>query len=150
MDLTPWAWLILPLGITRLLQIALVDRLLHTPREWLLRKLNPDGLPMHDPDRPYLSYLLECPWCLSVWLGGIVMALVSIDATRPATLAVLAALALSLFAVLADRAVDVGPLRDRPPEQEPTPVAAPAEPDVPPVVAAALRDMTGDNTTEET
>lgn len=106
MNLTRWAWLIVPLGICRALQIALWDRIFERPRSWLLGKLNPQGRPMNDPQRPYLSYLIECPWCLSVWIGGLAVALLLWDATRAGTLAVLAALALSLAAVVLDRAVD--------------------------------------------
>lgn len=113
MNLTPWAWLILPLGVCRALQIALWDRIFAAPRSWLLRKLNPQGLALNDPARPYLSYLLECPWCLSVWIGAAAVALVLWDAARQITLAVLAALALSLVVVAVDRTFDRW-LPDRP------------------------------------
>lgn len=106
MNLTTWAWLIVPLGVTRAMQIVLWDRITQRPRDWLLEKLNPAGYGMKDPRRPYLSYLLECPWCVSVWLGLVVVGLVLWDATRAVALAVLAALALSLLAVLIDRAID--------------------------------------------
>lgn len=106
MNLTPWAWLIVPLGLCRLLQIVLWDRVLRRPRGWLLRKLNPEGLSMHDPDRPYLSYALECVWCMSVWVGSWLVPLLLWDLTRAATLAVLLVLALSLVIVIFDRTVD--------------------------------------------
>lgn len=152
MDLTPWAWLILPLGATRLLQIVLWDRVLRRPRSWLMGKLNPRGLPMHDPARPYFSYLLECPWCMSVWLGGGLVALVAWDASRQITLAVLLALTLSLAAVLLDRAIDASPLRDQPPEEPaPTMQGVMPPPEAPPAaVVDALHQLTGDDADEET
>jgi hypothetical protein len=105
-ELTSWAWLILPLGVCRATQIALWDRVLRRPRSWLLRKLNPRGVPMSDPTRPYLSYLLECPWCLSVWVAAAAVAATLYEPTRQATLGVLLALALSLVAVALDRTFD--------------------------------------------
>lgn len=106
MNLTAWAWLILPLGLCRATQMGLHDRIFEKPRGWLLSKLNPEGRSMNDPQRSYLSYLLECPWCLSVWISALFVALVCWETTRFAALAVLLILALSLAAVVLDRAVD--------------------------------------------
>lgn len=146
MNLSTWAWLIVPLGVCRAVQIALHDRILAAPRSWLLRKLNPRGLPMNDPARPYLSYLLECPWCLSVWIGLAAVGLLLWDATRAATLAVLAGLALSLLAVVLDRAVD----RWFPDEPHTTATISRGEVEVegPPAhVAEAFDQLTGDDRT---
>lgn len=150
MDLTPWAWLIIPLGVTRAMQIALWDRLTSRPRAWLLRRLNPENRGMGDPARPYLSYLLECPWCISVWIGAVAVAGLALEATRDATLFVLAALALSLAAVVIDRMIDRW-LPDAPAPKAP---AVTIEGDVnvgtatyeepPAEVAAALAELTGD------
>lgn len=107
MRIENWAWLIVPLGMCRAVQIALVDRIFAKPRKWLLHKLNPRNLPMSDPNRPYLSYLLECPWCISVWLGIVAAILLVNKATLRPTLWVLLALALSLAAVVLDRLIDV-------------------------------------------
>lgn len=153
MNLTTWAWLILPLGVCRATQIALHDRIFEKPRSWLLSKLNPNGLPMTDPERPYLSYLLECPWCLSVWIGFAAVALVLWDATRAGALAVLAALALSLAAVVLDRMVDRW-FPDQPHSSGVTiegdlHVHSPPE-QAPPAVAAAFEELTGDSSTGAT
>lgn len=118
MELTSWAWLILPLGVCRAVQLVLWDRVFQRPRSWLLRRLNPQGYTMTDPRRRYLSYLIECPWCVSVWLGGAAVALVEWDTTREPTLAVLAALALSLAAVAIDRTFDRVWPDDPPPPPE--------------------------------
>lgn len=165
MDLTTWAWLIVPLGVTRAVQIVLWDRITKGPRAWLLERLNPEGYGMGDPRRGYLSYLLECPWCMSIWVGALVTAGLLWDLTRAATLAVLLVLALSLAAVIIDRMVD----RWLPDEAPP---AAPAEVNVgqvvlggpqggefvqdvgyvgddpPPEVAQALADLAGADTDE--
>lgn len=142
MNLINWAWAIIPLGMTRILQVALHDRVLRGPRRWLLRKLNPQGLPMGHEDRPYWSFMLECPWCLSMWLAiGCVAALLC-DATRDAALAVLLVTAISLMAVVIDRLVD----KFTPDQPPPAPAPAPPSPPVPPHVAAAFDQLTGDET----
>lgn len=138
MNLTSWAWVLLPLGVCRAVQIALWDRITERPRRALLARLNPEGRPMSDPDRPYLSYLLECPWCLSVWIAAAFVVLVLFGPTRAAALAVLLVLTLSLLAVGIDRAFD-RLLPDEPPTASPPPAPAP-----PPHVGAAFQDLTGD------
>jgi hypothetical protein len=152
-DLTSWAWLIVPLGVTRAMQIALWDRITQRPRAWLLRKLNPDGLGMGDPNRPYLSYLLECPWCISVWIGLAAVLAVIVPATRTAALVILAALALSLVAVLLDRMIDRF-LPDNPPAPASPPtvqggVVAVWPEEAPQAVVDALADLTGDDSPRE-
>lgn len=89
------------------MQIVLWDRVFKGPREWLLGKLNPKGLPLNHPDRSYLSYLLECPWCMSVWIGAAIALGLANEATDTPTLWVLAVLAISLAAVVIDRLIDV-------------------------------------------
>lgn len=143
MNLTTWAWVLLPLGVCRAVQIALWDRITEAPRRWLLARLNPEGRSMRDPERPYLSYLLECPWCLSVWVAAVAVGLTLYGPTRQATLAVLLVLSLSLLAVGLDRAFDRF-LPDDPPAPEPAP-PAPAGP--PAHVADAFHDLTGDRPT---
>lgn len=146
MNLTPWAWLIVPLGATRLLQLVLHDRLLKGPRDWLLARLNPEDRDMNDPERGYLSYLVECPWCLSVWLGALIVGALLWDASRAAALGVLLVLALSELAVFLDRVVDRltpdQPVPPRPPSTAPNVEQPP--PHVQAALAAAAR--TGDDT----
>lgn len=106
MNLTGWAWLLLPLGVCRAVQIVLWDRITQGPRGWLLRKLNPHGYAMRDPRRSYLAYLLECPWCMSIWVAAVAVGFSAWPTTRRATLLVLLVLALSLVAVGIDHAYD--------------------------------------------
>lgn len=141
MNLTAWAWAIIPLGMTRILQVALHDRVVRGPRRWLLKRLNPQGLPMDHEDRPYWSYMLECPWCLSMWLAIGCVAGLLWDATRAATLAVLLVFAISLLAVVIDRLVD----RFTPDQPPPAPPAFPS-PLAPAHVQAAFDQLTGDET----
>lgn len=118
MNLTSWAWIIVPLGLTRAMQIALWDRITQRPREWLLARLNPEGYGMKDPRRSYASYALECAWCSSVWIAAAATGLLLWDATRAVTLAVLLLLALSLAMVTIDRMID-RTLPDEAPEPQP-------------------------------
>jgi hypothetical protein len=152
-DLTKWAWLILPLGVCRATQMVLVDRIFARPRAALLRWLNPNGYDLRDSRRGYLSYLLECPWCVSVWLGGAAVALVAWEETRPWALFVLAALALSLAAVFMDRLVDKW-TPDEPPASTGDLIVNNtfgAPPDIPPAhVAEAFQSLTGDEHTGST
>jgi hypothetical protein len=106
MNLTPWAALLLPLGVCRAVQIVLFDRVSERPRTWLLRRTNPNGFAVDDPRRPYFSVIWECSWCLSVHLAIIAVAFVAWPTTRNAALLVLAVLATSLLAVGVDRAFD--------------------------------------------
>lgn len=156
MDLTKWTWIIVALGAPRAMQIVLWDRITRAPRHWLQAKLNPQNLPMNDPNRGYLSYLLECPWCMSIWIGAAIVGGLLWDLTRAATLAVLAICAISLVAVLVDRIIDRA-LPDEAPEPQPQVLQvaveheheeAPYEDEPPPAVARALANLTGADTTE--
>lgn len=159
MNLTRWAWLILPLGVCRATQIVLWDRITQGPRRWLLRHLNPEGYGMRDERRGYLAYLLECPWCMSIWLAALAVVLTWWGSTRQATLLVLLVLALSLIAVGIDHAYDRW-LPDEPPQAE-TGIGAFMEQNAgkpyqwgglapPEHVADAFNHLTGDDTTEPT
>lgn len=142
MNLTAWAWLLLPLGVCRAVQIALVDRIFEKPRAWLLTKLNPKGLPMAHPDRGYLSYLLECPWCISIWVAALAVGLVAWDATRAGTMIVLAVLTLSLLAVVLDRIID----RAVPDQPHATEGTGPVMVEEPPAgVTEAFAHLSGDD-----
>lgn len=127
-------------GVCRATQIALHDRILQAPRAKLLRRANPRGLPPGHPELGYLGYLLQCPWCLSIWLG--LAAAVGLSWNLPwlsvpwLTARVLLALAWSLLAVVIDRLID-----KHASDEEAAARQAPAD-DEPP--AAVLAAMTGD------
>jgi hypothetical protein len=105
-NLTPLAWLLVPLGVCRAMQILLFDRVTEPPRRWLLERLNPNGYEVDDPRRPYFSVILSCPWCLSVYVAAAAIGFCLWDTTRSAALAVLAVLSVSLLAVGIDRMFD--------------------------------------------
>lgn len=99
------------LGLCRATQIALHDRILQAPREWLTRRVNPRRLKPGHPDLGYVGYLIQCPWCLSIWIA--LAAVAGLSWNLPwlsvpwLTVRVLAALGLSLLAVVLDRLVDL-------------------------------------------
>lgn len=113
-----WLWLILPLGVSRATQIVLHDKILEKPRDFIDR---------HGP--AYARYSIGCPWCTSMQLALVAVALLAWSFTRRATIWVLIALSVSLVAVVLDRLVDKY-TPDPPPEPEPTP---------PPVMPEAVR-----------
>lgn len=45
----------------RVTRLVTTDRITQAPRNWLLLRLDEDGL---------LSYLIKCDWCASVYVGG--------------------------------------------------------------------------------
>lgn len=101
-----WALIVIPIGVTRGMQILIWDRLFLSPRVWLAKKLNPNDHHMSHPDRSYLSYLMECPYCMSMWVGTFASLGVYFEPTRIVTLLILTALSSSFVAVLLDRAQD--------------------------------------------
>lgn len=107
-----WALVVVPLGVTRAMQIFLWDRITERPRQFLLNRWNPEGFEMGDKRRSYRSYVLECPWCSSVWIGLLVAVGLRFGFTRIFTLLVLSALAASLVAVLLDRWIDASRISD--------------------------------------
>lgn len=134
------------LGVTRATQIALHDRILQAPREWLTRRVNPRRLKPGHPDLGYVGYLIQCPWCLSVWIGAAAVA--GLSWNPGVTIRVLAALGLSLLAVVVDRLIDLyaGDEAAAAREAAEAQVVVVAEEQVPDAVRAAL-DPTGDDPT---
>jgi hypothetical protein len=54
------ALLIGALVTARLTRLVTSDRITEAPRNWLLRRLDPQGL---------AAYFVVCPWCVSVYAG---------------------------------------------------------------------------------
>ena len=124
------------------LVLQVQSRVLRGPRTWLSKRLNPKGYPLGHPKRPYWSWLLECPWCLSVWAGLPLVGGLLWDATRAWVLALLLVLTLSLLTVVIDRLVD----KFTPDPPAPAPPAPPPPAPAPPHVQAAFDQLTGDET----
>mgnify|MGYP006921301587 CR=1 FL=1 len=143
------AVVVLVAAACRATQILLHDRILQAPRAWLTRKVNPRGLKPGHPELGYLGYLIQCPWCLSIWIG--LALVVGLSWNLPwlsvpwlvGRLAV--ALALSLAAVVADRLIDKHASDEDAAARAVVVYATEDEP--PPVVAAALAAATGDEST---
>lgn len=56
--------LILALGaVARITRLITSDRITEAPRDWILDRINPLGLG---------TYLITCPWCMSVYVGFVV------------------------------------------------------------------------------
>ena len=60
-----WWWIVYALAIARATGLITTDYLTKPLRDWLFRKLNPDKT-WHER----LAYLIECPWCVSVWVAA--------------------------------------------------------------------------------
>ncbi len=54
------ALVLLSLAGYRITRLLIEDYILSRPRDWVLDKLK---------DRPMLSYLLTCYWCLGLWVA---------------------------------------------------------------------------------
>lgn len=54
--------LLVSLAVYRGTLLVTGDRITRTPRRWLRARLNEEGR---------VAYLLECPWCVSIYLGTI-------------------------------------------------------------------------------
>jgi hypothetical protein len=56
------AWLLVTLAVlatARLTRLVTTDSITDPARAWL-----------HDHTPPWVTYLVHCPWCVSVWLGA--------------------------------------------------------------------------------
>lgn len=49
------------LAVARLTRLVIYDRITERPRVWLTVRLE---------KRPQLQYLVNCPWCLSMYVGA--------------------------------------------------------------------------------
>lgn len=52
--------LVAALAVARLTRLLVSDKLTVGIRQWVVRKWGPDSM---------ASYLIHCPWCMSVWLA---------------------------------------------------------------------------------
>jgi len=77
------------LAVARLTQLVVADRITDTPRHrissWAwqrrLRRVGmreAEGMP-----EPYLSYLVQCPWCTSIWIGAVAAPLIYFAGSSP-------------------------------------------------------------------
>lgn len=53
------------LAVARTTRLVTSDRLTRAPREWLILRAEAK----HGPDA-LSSYLIQCPWCVSIWAGA--------------------------------------------------------------------------------
>jgi hypothetical protein len=52
------------LATYRLARLLTEDELLEPVREWVWKN--------HAPDETKIGYFVTCPWCVSIWAGGLV------------------------------------------------------------------------------
>jgi hypothetical protein len=70
-----WLLTVLVIGaVHRLTRLAVADEipLVKVPRDWIVRRLDPPP-GVHPPwgaAGRSIAYLMGCPWCMSVWVGG--------------------------------------------------------------------------------
>jgi hypothetical protein len=103
-SLPAWfALIVAPLGVARAVWLVMSDRITAPWRNWMERKGG------------YAAYFVQCPWCVSMWVAGITVALLAWDVTAPVVEWLLFVGALSIFAVLSERVIDRTPmLEDKP------------------------------------
>jgi hypothetical protein len=52
------------LAVARITRLLVEDRLTAAWRQWVVKRFGADSLP---------SYLVHCPWCMSIWIGLVLM-----------------------------------------------------------------------------
>jgi hypothetical protein len=60
--MTTFTLIILVGAVARITRLVTTDRITEAPRDWILDRLNPHGLG---------TYLMSCPWCISIYVGFI-------------------------------------------------------------------------------
>lgn len=65
--LDPWIWLVYALAVARLTGLVTVDTITEPVRDRIVVKL--DDAPGSGGE--WLSYLITCPWCASVWISAV-------------------------------------------------------------------------------
>jgi hypothetical protein len=57
-----WITLVVIAGATaRLTRLVTTDKIFERPRDWILDRVDPHG---------FITYLLGCPWCVSIYVGA--------------------------------------------------------------------------------
>jgi uncharacterized membrane protein len=58
-----WMTLVLAIGsVARITRMITTDRIFERARDWLLDRINPHGM---------ITYMLSCPWCISIYVGSV-------------------------------------------------------------------------------
>lgn len=52
--------ILMVMSTARITRLVTTDRLTEAPRDWVLDRVDPLGL---------ITYMLGCPWCISIWVG---------------------------------------------------------------------------------
>lgn len=78
------------LAVARITRLLVEDRLTVRWRQWIVRRYGAESLP---------SYLVHCPWCMSIWIAVPIMPL-SVLLPHPWVIAALAIPAASMVAGL--------------------------------------------------
>jgi len=65
MDTSILQFIILGLATYRITRLFIRDTILSTPRDWFWSKFPPES--------SKLGYLLTCEWCLSFWIGSLLV-----------------------------------------------------------------------------
>lgn len=89
------------LAVARLTRLVTSDYVTERPRRWVQ---------LHAPDA--LVYFTSCPWCVSIWFGGLVAPIVVLWNTNRVVEVVLLALAFSQVAGLLSRLDEPEPVTD--------------------------------------
>lgn len=85
-----WMWLVYALAVARLTGLLQADKLTEPGRLAVLRRLDEDRAAHRG-----LAYLMDCPWCMSIWLGGATAVLTWWHGANPVLFIPAAGLALS-------------------------------------------------------
>lgn len=82
------------LAVYRLSRLVAVDRIFRAPREWLQWKFenrwikrngSAPGSEFNDSDewQSAMAYLLGCMWCVSIWVSGLIIGVISLTTGLP-------------------------------------------------------------------
>lgn len=112
-----WAWfgvsfLIAALAVARVTRLVTADEISRELRDAVMRRLD-DRKALHLK----LAYLMECPWCVSIWVG---LATISAVVTWPDSIALWIALSTGAFSQITGMLEDLRFfLRNRSSQDEP-------------------------------
>lgn len=111
-------WLVYALAVARLCGLLQADKLTDPARRAVLRRLDEDNT-LHRG----VAYLTDCPWCMSVWVGGATAVLAWWHGTNPWMFVPAAALAISQVTGM------IAPLHPGYRDPDPPPAEPEEEPD---------------------